>query len=163
MTSTKVGDGLNQAAQRCHGVPFANLVSGQGGPGDRPQQAGCGAGMARGPLALGLCAQVGSHLLESEVASGTNHSRIWVGSRRWVGAQSSCVWRGWGSRISTQRMRTGGLLRAVPAAVCDVQFHGAMVPSYMLRRWPKPGLVEDRFQQGQPCAWVMGCCPLLTR
>ena len=92
------------------GCCFCNNVSGQGGPGEEPQQDGCGAGDGQiGPLALGFHAQVGSHLLESnfqlpaqlrtipgsgsQSADGSVHSKAWVAKEPW------------GSRISTQRMR----------------------------------------------------------
>ena len=67
MASTKVGDGLSfQAAVRwVHGMPFLQPVSGQGGPGEEPQQDGRGAGYGEiRPLALGFHTRVGLHLLK---------------------------------------------------------------------------------------------------
>ena len=48
-----------------HGVPLLQRVGGQGDPGEEPQQDGRGAGDGQvRPLALGLHAQVGPHLLK---------------------------------------------------------------------------------------------------
>ena len=116
MASTKVGDGLVVPGRPAlgHGVPFLQRVGGQGGPGEEPQQGGGGAGDGPvGPLALGLHAQVGPHLLKGDLpvaSAGTNHSRIWAGSADGSVQSRACGSKvPWGSRISTQRMVTGGL------------------------------------------------------
>ena len=61
----------------------------------------------------------------------TNHSNIWVGSA--AGLVHSKAWGSkvpWGSRISTQRMRTGGLPERYQTAVWEVSSTVRVVPSY---------------------------------
>ena len=116
------GDGVHEGRRRFvvpsssavgHGVAFLQRVGGQGGPGKEAQQDRRGAGDGPvGPLALGLHAQVGPHLLKGDLqllaqdkpfqdlvgsADGSVHSRA-------CGVKAP-----WGSRINTQRMHTGGL------------------------------------------------------
>ena len=61
----------------------------------------------------------------------TNHSKIWVGSA--AGSVHSKAWVAkapWGSRINTQRMRTGGLPERYHTAVWEVSSTARVVPSY---------------------------------
>ena len=175
MASTKVGrrfvvpGGLALG----HGVSFLQRVGGQCGPGEEPQQDRRGAGDGQvGPLALGLHAQVGPHLLKEpapylirgdlQLPAQDKPFQDLGRVRRWVGAQQGLGGEGaLGIAVSTQRMRTGGLPERYQTAVYDVSSTVRVVPSYQATAtlaqvtwgWSRRAFSEGRrapFSGGQP-------------
>ena len=124
---------------------------------------GVGDGQIR-PLALGLHAQVGTHLLKEPAPYLIRGDRQLPAQdkpfqdlgrvRRWVGAQQGLGGEGaLGIAVSTQRMRTGGLPERYQTAVCDVSSTVRVVPSYQAHGHTGPsylGLVEEGLQRGSP-------------
>ena len=170
MASTKVGDGLSYQAA-CVGS-WGAVFATRERPGwsrrrDPADRRGAGDGQV-GPLALGLHAQVGTHLLKGDLhcQRRTNHSRIWVGSA--AGSVHSKAWVAkapWGSRISTQRMRTGGLPERYQTAVWEVSSTVRVAPLYQATAtlaqvaW---GWSRRAFSEGSPRAFQRRAA-LLTR
>ena len=157
------GDGVHEGGRRFvvpgrsalgHGVLFLQPVSGQGGPGEEPQQDGCGAGDGQiGPLALGFHAQVGSHLLESnfQLPAQDEPFQDLGRVRRWVGAQQGLGGEGalgisdqhpadedWRLAGAVPDRRLGGEFHRAGGAV--IPGHGHTGPSYL-------GLVEEGLQR----------------
>ena len=178
------GDGVDEGRRRFvvpgrstldHGVAFLQRVGGQGDPGKESQQDRRGAGDGQvGPLALGLHAQMGPHLLKSDLQLPAQHEPFQDLRRvcRRVGAQQGLGREGalW---VSDQHPANAhrGFARAVPDCGLGGEFHsagGAVVPAHRgagpgyLRLVSSRGLLKERFQRGSSCA-LQRWAAVLTR
>ena len=133
-------------------------MGGQGDPGKDPQQDGSSAGDGQvGPLALGFHVQMGPRFLKSDLKLPAQHKPLQdlcrrcrrVGARRAWGSKAP-----WGSRISTQRMRTGGLPERYQTAVWEVSStaSAAIVPSHCGGGPSHVGLIREHFKRRPPQA-----------
>ena len=135
-------------------------VGGQGGPGEEPQQDRSGACDGQvGPLALGLDAQVGSHLLKGNFQLPAQHKPLQYPGRvlRRVGAEQGL--RGEGALgVSDQHPANGyrGLAGAVPDCRLGGELHracGAVIPGHRGAGPGCLGLVKESFERGLPRAF----------
>ncbi len=132
----KDGDGLSyQAARRwVMGCCFCNPCAARAVQEKSPSRTGVVRAMARSDhwrwVSRPRWVRT-SRKVTSSCQRRTNHSRIWVGS-----ADGSVHSKAWvakeplGSRISTQRMRTGGLPERYQTAVWEVSSTVRVAPSY---------------------------------
>ena len=115
-------------------MTFLQRVGGQGGPRKETQQGGGGTGDGRvGPLALGLDAQVGAHLLKGDLqlpAQDKPFQDLGRIRRRVSTEQSLGVEGALGVSDQDPRMRTGGLPERYHTAVWEVSSTVRVVPSY---------------------------------
>ena len=153
MASTKVGDGLSyQAAVRW--VMFLQRMGGYGGPGKEAQQSrrGAGNGQVR-PLALGLHAQVGPHLLKGDLQlpaqdkpfQDLGRVRRRVGAEQGLGVEDAL-------RVADQHpaQEYRRLAGAVPDRGLGGEFHGAggaVVPVHGHAGPSCVVLIKERFQR----------------
>ena len=171
MASTKVGDGLSyQAALRwVIGCRFCNPWAARVVQEKRPSRAGVVRAMARsGPLALGLHAQVGPHLLKGDLQlpaqdkpfQNLGRVRCRIGTEQSLGGESAL-----GVSDQHPANEDGRLAGAVPDRRLRVEFHragGAVVPGHLGAGPSYVGVIKEGFQWWPPRAF-QGWPAILTR
>ena len=137
------------------GCPICSGWAAKGGPGEKPRQDGRGAGGGpAGPLALGLHAQVGPHLLKGDLQLPVQHKpledlgrvRCQVRTEQGLGSEGAL---GVSDQYpANERRRLAG---AVPDRPLRGEFHGAVGAAVPGNRGAGPadrGLVEQCLQDG---------------